>query len=229
VKVEVHADAAAVAQAAASIVAVEARAAVAARGRFVLAVSGGRTPQLMLRALVAEDVPWRATYVVQVDEWLAPAGDPALNVTLVRDSLCRAPLPPEQIIAMPVQQAAATSQYAQALRELAGTPPVLDLVHLGLGSDGHTAALIPGDPVMDVTDRDVAIGGVYYGRRRMTLTYSALDRARRRLWLVTGSDKTQMLARLRDGDRSIPAGRVCQDHALVLADRMAAGERGPRY
>jgi 6-phosphogluconolactonase len=127
---------------------------------------------------------------------------------------------------MPVESAdleAAAARYAATLREAAGSPPVLDLVHLGLGSDGHTASLVPGDPVLDVTDADVALTGVYQDRRRMTLTYPALDRGRRVLWLVTGGEKAGMLARLRAGDRSIPAGRVRADAALVLADAAAAG------
>jgi len=106
---------------------------------------------------------------------------------------------------------------------------VLDLVHLALGADGRTASLIPDDPVLDVTDRDVAVTGIHEGRRRMTLTYPILDRARNFLWLVSGSDKTAMLARLRDGDRSIPAARVRAAHALAVSDRMTAGEPGPRY
>src|SRR5207253_4978532 len=117
---------------------------------------------------------------------------------------------------------AAAKRYAAALQEIAGSPPVLDLVHLGLGPDGHTASLVPGDPVLSVTDSDVALTGVYQGRRRMTLTYPILNRARRILWLVTGKDKVAALARLRDGDRSIPAGRIRQDQALVLADSAAA-------
>ena len=228
-KVEVHADADAVARAAAAIIAVEARAAVVARDRFVLAVSGGRTARLMLQALAAEDMPWKATHVVQVAERLAPPRDPERTVTDLRESLLiHTPLPPQHISAMPVECAAA-ARYAVTLGELAGTPPVLDLVHLGLGTEGDTAALVPGDPVLDVTDADVALTGVHAGRQWMTLTYPLIDRARSRLWVVTGSDKTEMLARLRDGDRSIPAGRICQDHACVVADRMAAGDRGPRY
>jgi 6-phosphogluconolactonase len=117
---------------------------------------------------------------------------------------------------------AAARQYAVILQEIAGSPPVLDLVHLGLGPDGHTASLVPGDPVLDVADADVALTGLYQGRRRMTLTYPLLNRSQRILWLVTGSEKAGMLVRLLDGDASIPAGRVRQDHAVVLADRAAA-------
>ena len=225
-EVRVLDDADAVAREAAAVIAAEARAAVAARGRFIMAVSGGRTPWQMLRALAGEKVPWKGMHVAQVDERVAPAGDPDRNLTHLRQSLlAHAPLPPEQIYAMPVESPdleAAAAQYASTLLEIAGSPPVLDLAHLGLGPDGHTASLVPGDPVRDVTDADVALTGVYQGRRRMTLTYPILDRSRRILWLVTGSEKVDMLARLRAGDRSIPAGRVSQDRALVLADRAAA-------
>jgi 6-phosphogluconolactonase len=229
-KLEVLADADTVARKAAAIIAAEARSAVAARGRFVMAVSGGHTPWLMLGALAGEDVPWESVHVVQVDERVAPAGHPDRNLTHLRESLLEhAPLPPGQLHAMPVESpdlAEAATRYAHTLRELAGSPPVLDLVHLGLGPDGHTASLVPGDPVVDVTDADVALTGVYQGRRRMTLTYSILNRSRRILWLVTGSEKVGMLGRLCAGDESIPAGRVRQDRALVLADRAAAGQPG---
>jgi 6-phosphogluconolactonase len=226
-KIDVLADAAALARAAAALIAAQARGAVAARGRFVFAVSGGHTPWVTLRALAAEDVPWAGVHVVQVDERVAPAGDAERNLTHLHESLlAHAPLPPEQVHPMPVESAdlaAGARDYALVLRRLAGTPPVLDLVHLGLGPDGHTASLIPSDPVLDVADADVAIAGPYHGRMRMTLTYPALARARQRLWLVCGADKTAMLQRLVAGDRSIPAGRVPANATRILADRAAAG------
>ena len=225
----VLADADAVAADAARLIAAEARAAVASRGRFVVAVSGGRTPWRMLRALAGEDVPWAGVHVVQVDERIAPAGDPNRNLTHLRESLLEhAPLPADHIYAMPVEAAdldEAARSYARLLEDIAGTPPVLDLAHLGLGSDGHTASLVPGDPVLDVAGRDVALTGVYMNRRRMTLTYPMLNRSRRVLWLVTGPEKVAMLSRLRAADASIPAGRVQQEQALILADRAAVGEQ----
>jgi len=227
-KISVHADADSVAREAAKFIAQEARLAVAARGSFVMAVSGGKTPWIMLRDLAREEVPWKAVLVVQVDERVAPAGDPDRNLTHLRESLLEhAPLRPEQIHAMPVESPdleAAAAQYAETLRRISGSPPVLDLVHLGLGPDGHTASLVPGDPVLQINDADVAVTGVYQQRRRMTLTYPIINRSRRVLWLVTGSEKAGMLPRLRAGDVSIPAGRVCADHAVILADRAAVGQ-----
>ena len=231
--IEVFDDADSVARAAAAAIAADTRAAIATRGRFALAVSGGHTPWIMLRALAGEDIPWAGVHVCQVDERVAPDGHTDRNLTHLRESLLQhAPLRPEQIHAMPVETAdlqAAATQYALALREIAGSPPVLDLVHLGLGADGHTASLVPGDTVLDVTDADVAPTGLYQGRRRMTLTYPMLNRARRVLWVVTGSEKVEMLRRLRDGDLSIPAGRVRREQALLLADRAAAGQLAAEY
>jgi 6-phosphogluconolactonase len=219
-------DADAVARAAAGFLATEAREAIAARGRFVIAVSGGKTPWAMLRALAEEQVPWSGMEIVQVDERVAPAGHPDRNLTHLQESLLeRSPLLPERIHAMPVERSdleTAAAEYARTLEALAGAPPVLDVVHLGLGPDGHTASLVPRDPVLEVTDRDVAITGPYQGRQRMTLTYPAINRARVILWLVTGAEKREMLQRLLAADPSIPAGRVRQDTALALADRAAA-------
>jgi 6-phosphogluconolactonase len=225
-KVEVLADPEAVARKAAAIIAGEARDAVAARGRFVMAVSGGRTPWLMLRELAAIELPWPAVHVVQVDERVAPAGHVDRNLTHLRECLPeQSPLRPEQIYPMPVESndlEASAARYAETLQRLAGSPPVLDLIHLGLGPDGHTASLVPDDPVLEVENFDVALSGPYQGRCRMTLTYPILNRARRVLWVVTGNDKADMVTRLLDGDDSIPAGRVGKDRALLLADQAAA-------
>jgi 6-phosphogluconolactonase len=167
-------------------------------------------------------------HVFQVDERVAPRGDPARNLTQLHECLlAHVPLRPQQVHAMPVEQAdldAAARSYAAVLCATAGTPPVLDLVHLGLGVDGHTASLVPGDPALEVLDAEVAPAGPYQGRRRMTLTFPAIDRARRVLWVVTGESKAAILRRLLAGDRTIPAGRVRQDRAMLIADR-AAGLR----
>ena len=180
----------------------------------------------MLRALTGQKLPWEKIHVVQVDERVAPEGHADRNLNHLRTSLLdHAPLPPDHIHAMPVEATdleAAAQRYARTLQEIAGSPPVLDLVHLGLGPDGHTASLVPGDPVLEITESDVAMTAVYQERRRMTLTYPILNRSRRILWVVTGKEKTEMLARLRDGDRAIPAGRVHRELAVVLADRAAA-------
>lgn len=239
-KIEVFADAAAVAQNAATIIAADARATIAERGRFIFAVSGGKTPWLMLRALADEDVQWNKVHLVQVDERIAPAGHPDRNLTHINESfLSHVPIPPGQIHAMPVEVIerlvssppvgdqlreieAVTRSYAQTLSQISGSPPVLDLVHLGLGPDGHTASLVPGDPVLNITDTDVALTAEYQGRRRMTLTFPIINRARRILWVVTGAEKAGRLRQLHDSDASIPAGRVSQDQALILVDSSAA-------
>jgi 6-phosphogluconolactonase len=227
-KIEVLDDSDAVARAAAVTIAADARQAVAARGRFFIAVSGGHTPWVMLRELANQDVPWNAVHVFQVDERIAPDGDPDRNLTHLRASLLEnAPLPPHNLHPMPVEMpdlSAAAKLYAETLESMAGSPPVLDMAHLGLGPDGHTASLVPGDPVLDVDDADVGLTGVYMGRRRMTLTYPVLNRSRRILWLVTGADKVPMFPRLCNADPAIPAGRISREQALLLADRAAAGK-----
>jgi 6-phosphogluconolactonase len=221
-KIDVLEDSRAVAQRAASVIAEEAREAIAARGVFVAAVSGGHTPWIMLRDLAAMEIPWKAVHIVQVDERVAPAGDADRNLTHLKESLlAHAPLSPDQVYPMLVESAdleRAAADYATTLRKIAGDPPVLDLVHLGLGADGHTASLVPDDPALDVEDVDVTLSGPYQGHRRMTLTYPILNRARKILWVVTGSEKAGMCRELLAGYRSIPAGRVRRDHALVLAD-----------
>jgi 6-phosphogluconolactonase len=216
-EIEILDDADAVARRAAGYVAELSRAAVADHGRFTFAVSGGRTPWVMFADLRDEDEPWNRTAIFQVDERVAPAGDPDRNLTHLHASL---PAESEaEVHPMPVEEddlEAAADEYARTL------PERFDLVHLGLGPDGHTASLVPGDPVLEVADRDVAVTGEYQGRRRMTLTYPVLDRAHRILWLITGDDKVDALRRLREGDRSIPGGRVSSERALIFADRAAA-------
>jgi len=231
--IEVLDTAASAAQRAAEILAAEARAAVAVRGRFVMGVSGGHTPWLMLRALAMIDMPWSAVQVVQIDERVAPTGHPDRNLTHLRESLLdRTPLPADHIHEMPVEAAdleTAAAQYAATLQRIAGLPPVLDLAHLGLGPDGHTASLIPGDPVLNVASADVAITAVYLGRRRMTLTYPMINRSRRVLWVVTGGEKSSMLARFLEGDESIPSARIGRERALLIADDAAAGKVPLKY
>jgi 6-phosphogluconolactonase len=225
--VEIQDNPEAVAKACAKIIAAEARAAASLRKRFIVALSGGRTPWQMLAALGQEEVPWEAVQVVQVDERVAPPGHPDRNLTHIKECMLgHTPLQPGQIHAMPVEEQdleAACEHYAQTLKKIAGVPPVIDLVHLGMGPDGHTASLVPGDPVLQVTDRDVAATGIYQGRRRMTLTYPIINGSRRILWLVSGTDKAAVFPKLRAGDESIPAGRVRQDQAILVADRSAAG------
>lgn len=227
-RMEVLSNPEAVAKKAALVIAEKAREAVALRGRFVMAVSGGKTPWIMLRALADEALPWEKVHVVQVDERIAPAGHVDRNLTHLYESLLEpVPLLNEQIHAMSVESddmEAAAAGYEAMLGELAGLPPVLDLVHLGLGADGHTASLVPGDPALMVEDRDVAVTGMYQGRQRMTMTFPILNRSRNILWVVTGAEKVPMLKRLLDGDLLIPAGRIRRDAALILADLAAAGQ-----
>jgi 6-phosphogluconolactonase len=213
---EVSPDAAAVAARAAHPVAPLARGAMSARGRFTFAVSGGKTPWAMFAELASEDMPWADVELFQVDERVAPDGDPDRNLTHLRQSIGDAPA---RVHPMPVNDPdleVAAAAYAEVL------PQRFDLVHLGLGPDGHTASLVPGDPVLEVTDALVAVTQPYQGHRRMTLTYPALTRADQLLWLVTGSDKQDALAKLLAGDDSIPAGRVLATRSLVLADAAAA-------
>jgi 6-phosphogluconolactonase len=226
-QIEIFADAAAVARAGAERIARAAREAVDARGVFLVAVSGGHTPWEMLRVLAGLEVPWSGIHVFQVDERIAPAGDPERNLTHLRASLlANAPLPEANVHAMPVEATdveRAAGDYARILSSFGGAPAVIDLVHLGLGPDGHTASLVPGDAVLAVRDRDVAVTGQpYQGRRRMTLTYPAINRARLIMWLLDGPAKAPMLPRLRAEDGTIPAGRVSAERAVAIVDRAAA-------
>jgi 6-phosphogluconolactonase len=217
-RIDVRADVEAVAERGAEFVAEQAATAIADHGRFTFAVSGGHTPWAMFAHLIDKELLWEKVTIFQVDERVAPEDDPDRNLTHLHASLppaANADVHPMPVTADDLDQAA--GDYARSL------PEAFDLVHLGLGPDGHTASLVPGDPVLEVMDRDVAVTGVYQGRRRMTLTYRLLERAPRVMWLVTGEDKIDPLRRLQAGDRSIPAGRISTADAIVIADQAAAG------
>lgn len=227
--IRIHDDGAAVARAGAAFVIEAAERAIAARGRFLLAVSGGKTPWVMMGVLARARIDWTKWHLFQVDERIAPAGDPDRNLTHLQESLlAHVSLPEENLHAMPVEEpdrTASTVLYAEALERMAGHPPVLDLIHLGLGPDGHTASLVPDDAVLGVRDRDVAItASAYQGRHRMTLTYPVLDRARAILWLIDGAAKADMLPRVKRGDTALPAGRVRNPNAVAIVDREAAAK-----
>jgi 6-phosphogluconolactonase len=222
VEVEAVVDAEAAARRAADLIARAGREAIAARGEFAVALSGGRTPWRMLELLASSDLDWGRARAYQVDERVAPPGSDARNLTHL-------------VLALPLELQArlrpmpfdADDLTAAADRYAADLPAPLDLVHLGLGPDGHTASLVPGDPVLEVADRPVGLtAGEYQGHRRMTLTYPAINAARRILFLVTGADKREALARLLAGDRGIPAGRVERQRTLIVADDAALGQAG---
>lgn len=220
IELEVAGDEKAASRRAAELIAAAGDEAVAERNHFTVAMSGGRSPWAMLAILgELEGMPWTQTELFQVDERVAAPGDEARNLTHMVLGLSmdhQAALRP-----MPVTQRdldAAARDYEASL------PDRFDLVHLGIGPDGHTASLVPGDPVLEVTDHRVAMTGeMYQDHLRMTLTYPALDDARRIVWLVTGPDKREPLQKLLAGDGSIPAGRVRNENMIVVADEAAAG------
>ncbi|HEV2791554.1 MAG TPA: 6-phosphogluconolactonase [Solirubrobacterales bacterium] len=220
IEIEVAGDEKAASRRAAELIAAAGAAAAAERDRFAFAMSGGRSPWAMLAILGdLEQMPWDRTELFQVDERIAAPGDQERNLTHMVLGLSMSHQP--ALRPMPVTQRdleGAARTYEDSL------PDRLDLVHLGLGPDGHTASLVPGDPVLEVDDRRVAMTAEpYQDHRRMTLTYPALTAARRIVWLVTGPDKQEPLAQLLAGDESIPAGRVRNDEMVVVADEAAAG------
>lgn len=222
-RIDVVADAGELARRGAEQVANEARRAVARTGRAVLAFSGGSTPAAMFAALAGEALPWTEIHVFQVDERVAPDGDPDRNIGQIRTALVEAGVLPEaNLHPMPVTAPdlrAAAAAYGEELEAISGG--VIDLVHLGLGDDGHTASWPPGDPVVDC-EADVAVVGPYRGRVRMTVTPRLVNRATHILWLVSGADKADALRRLVAGDPAVPASRVRRSGAVLLADRPAA-------
>ncbi|MEM7199194.1 MAG: 6-phosphogluconolactonase [Planctomycetota bacterium] len=220
---QVHPDGATLAAAAADWLTAQATIAVAARGRFAIALSGGNTPWAMLEQWARCPVPWDGVHIFQVDERDAPAGDEQRNWTHIERVLLQpSGVPKANQHPMPVGHDDADQRYADTLAESCGDPPLLDVVQLGLGSDGHTASLVPGDPALDVDDREVAwTASEYAGTRRLTLTYPCLARARAVLWLVSGAAKAPMVQRLCAGDQSIPAGRVATNRAHLFLDHAA--------
>jgi 6-phosphogluconolactonase len=220
IQLEVAGDERAASRRAAELIAADGAATVEERDRFAFAMSGGRSPWAMLAILGdLEEMPWDRTDLFQVDERVAAPGDEARNLTHMVLGLSmdhQAALRPMPVTQRDLESAA--REYEVSL------PERLDLAHLGLGPDGHTASLVPGDPVLDVTDRRVALTAEpYQDHRRMTLTYTALNEARRIVWLITGPNKREPLAKLLAGDESIPAGRVRNEDMVVVADEAAAG------
>ncbi len=216
-ELEVLPDAEAAARRGAELIAAAAREAIAEKGSFSFAASGGTGPWEMYRMLGDEEVDWERVEVFQVDERIAPDGDPDRNLTHLLESLpeaARAEVRPMPVSDRDLELAA--EGYASQL------PESVDLVHLGIGPDGHTASLVPGDPVLEVEDRRVAISGTYQGHRRMTMTFPELERAGKIVWLITGETKREPLGWLMACDPGIPAGRVRNEKALVLADEAAA-------
>lgn len=200
--------------------------AVAERGAATVALSGGSSAQPLLAELVRQPLSWDSLQVFQVDERVAPRGDAARNLTSLESVLCEhGPLPRGQLHSMPVDAAdleAAAAAYGRELESCAGRPSLLDVVHLGLGADGHTASLFAGDPALQVTDRSITTVESHAGYRRMTLTLPVINAARHIIWFVTGAGKSDVLARMLAGTLSAPAGQVTQGRAAVFADDAAA-------
>lgn len=235
---------------AAEVIARNLQTAVVERGSFTMAVSGGRSPWAMFHHLSRMDLPWEAVSVWQVDERIAPAGDPDRNLVGLRNAVASLavtvhPMPVEELLddtdlgdagnSATGNNAIGNSAIGNSRpdrvvcdRYAASLPPTFDVIHLGLGPDGHTASLVPDDGVLDVMDRAVAItSGTYQGRRRMTLTYPALARSDQLLWLVTGADKRDALSGLLRGDAALPASAVLSERSTIVADAAAAALIGP--
>ena len=224
-QIETFDDPAEVARRTAEIIAAAAAEGTRRRGRSLLAFSGGSTPAAMLGELGALPLDWSTVHVLQVDERVAPDGHPDRNWTMVRERLLAAvDVPASQQHPMPVTEddlVAAAARYARVLTTVAGVPPAIDVVHLGVGGDGHTASLVPGDPVLDLRQQWVGVTGAYQGRRRMTLTYPAINAARLLVWQVAGADKADALRAALQGS-GVPASRVRRERVHVVATSDAA-------
>lgn len=223
-ELEILPDGPALAARAAELVAQRLAGAAAARGAATLAVSGGSTPMSFLAELAGKQLPWEAIHIFQVDERVAPPGDPDRNLTGLQAALLeRAPIPPANVHPMPVNDSdldQAAAAYEHEIRAVAGPEGRLDVVHLGVGDDGHTASWPPGDTLVDAA-ADVAIIGPFNGRIRMTLTPPAVNRSRWIVWLIAGGAKAPVVPRLVAGDPALPASRVRRTAATLLADARA--------
>lgn len=219
-EIAIEATPAAAARRLASRVTVLARLAMGQRGSCSIALSGGSTATLLLEALVDTEIAWGRVDVYQVDERVAPDGDANRNATVLLSRFVeRVGLPPGRLHLMDVT---APDLQAAARAYAASLPPQLDVVHLGLGEDGHTASWPPGDPVI-ASSEAVAVVGPFNGHRRMTLTPSVVNGAGERLFLVTGAAKAGVLSALRAGDRSLPASLVTPTGTLLACDQAAVG------
>lgn len=214
---------------AADVLALGITSAVEVRGACLMALSGGSTPQPVFEELAGRDLPWDKVTIFQVDERLVPLDSPHRNLSMLLQALGHLPV---RFVSLPIDldpeepMESAIEAFVSEFEEIAGSPPVLDLVHLGLGDDGHTASLIPDDPVSDDTINTVGISGEYQGTHRLTLTRPVLDRARLTVWLVRGANKRDALRRLLDGDTSIPAGRLVPQQSIIVADHDAGSDLG---
>ncbi|MGB9346179.1 MAG: 6-phosphogluconolactonase [Ilumatobacteraceae bacterium] len=182
------------------------------RGEALIAVSGGSTAPPMFRALLDQNVPWDRLTIWQVDERVAPDGDPARNAVQLVPLPCQVRLMPVTVADLAIG----------ARRYGAGLPERFDVVHLGLGSDGHTASWPPGDRVVD-SERPCEAIGEFNGLARMTLTPPVVNAARSRLMLTLGASKAPMVARWLLRDPSIPANRVRRGATWLFLDPAAAG------
>jgi 6-phosphogluconolactonase len=209
-------------------------AALAAKGTFRVSLSGGSTPKTLYGLLASDEFrsrfPWQLVSWYWGDERFVPYDDPASNYRMTREAmLAKAPVPAENIHPIPTDGTPqdAARRYERTLRQASGATarPLFDVTLLGLGIDGHTASLLPGDPVLEERERWVAV--VSHGRPeiRITMTYPALDSSRRVAFLVTGREKAAILQTIRAGGSQVPAARVRPLGELIwFVDRAAAGE-----
>ncbi len=208
--------------------------AVQRRGRFVAALAGGRTPESFYELLAGSgrSLPWEDTHIFLTDERCVPAGHPDSNFGMIEAALLgRVPVPEANIHQVPVELAPgrAATNYEREMRRFFGLKqggfPKFDLVLLGLGRDGHTASLFPGDPAVTEARRlAVAVARSEPDHDRVTLTLPVINGAEVVVFMVTGGDKAAALRSVLEGpgDGS-PAARVRsrQGRTVFLADGQA--------